>query len=96
MQLMAWCTLLLTLVFRNKYTIVLPFGLLITGFAIIVSMLGISNPQITPLMPVLSSPLLGVHVKVIMIAYALLAFVMLNSVIAIMVYRYKGREQYIL
>lgn len=41
-----------------------------------VSMMGESNPQITQLMPVLDSPLLCIHVMLVMVAYALLAFVM--------------------
>ena len=96
MQFMAWCSLLLTAIFRNKYIFIRPFGLLITGFALLVSMLGISNPQITPLMPVLASPLLSVHVMVIMIAYALLTFVMLNGVMAIVLYNARGRDENVL
>jgi ABC-type transport system involved in cytochrome c biogenesis permease subunit len=37
------------------------------------------NPQITPLMPVLNSPILSSHVSIIMIAYALLAFLLFNG-----------------
>ena len=96
MQFMAWCTLLLTEIFRNKYMFVRPFGLIITGFSLIVSMLGISNPQITPLMPVLSSPLLSVHVMVIMIAYALLSFVMLNGIMAIIIYKARKNDNAVL
>lgn len=96
MQFMAWCTLILTLIFRNKYLFIRPFGLLITGFALIVSMLGISNPQITPLMPVLSSPLLSIHVMVIMLAYALLSFMMLNGVMALVLYKIQGKNKDIL
>jgi ABC-type transport system involved in cytochrome c biogenesis permease subunit len=47
-----------------------------------VASFGESNPQITQLMPVLASPLLSVHVAVIMIAYSLLAFLMLSGVMA--------------
>lgn len=96
MQFMAWCTLLLTEIFRNKYLFIRPFGLVITGFALIVSMLGISNPQITPLMPVLSSPLLSVHVMVIMIAYALLSFIMLNGIMALVIYNARGKDEKVL
>lgn len=92
MQLLAWCTLLFTFVFRNKYGMVRPFGLLITGFALLVSILSFSNPQITSLMPVLASPLLSIHVMVIMIAYALLAFIMLNGLTALGVYRFQGKD----
>ena len=96
MQFMAWCSLLLTEIFRDRSLFVRPFGLLITGFALLVSMLGISNPQITPLMPVLSSPLLSVHVMVIMIAYALLSFVMLNGIMAIVIYNARGKDNTVL
>jgi len=41
------------------------------------------NPQITHLMPVLSSPLLTLHVSIIMMAYALLAFMMLGGIYAL-------------
>ena len=50
---------------------------------LLVSMMSASNPQITHLTPVLQSPLLSLHVSVIMLSYALLAFVMLNSVVAL-------------
>lgn len=46
--------------------------------------LGQMNPQITPLMPVLVSPWLSIHVSLIMMSYALLAFMMLNGVLAFM------------
>ena len=49
-------------------------------------MMGEANPQVSHLMPVLSSPLLSFHVVVIMLAYALLAFVMLNGVTALVVH----------
>ena len=45
-----------------------------------VAMMSESNPAITNLMPVLHSPLLSLHVTVIMIAYALLAFMALNGI----------------
>jgi hypothetical protein len=65
----------------------LPFGFLLCGLTLMVSMLGESNPQITQLMPVLQSPLLSIHVVVIMIAYSLLAFIMLNGVTAVILHQ---------
>ena len=69
----------------NKYEMALPAGLLMTGIVLLVQMMGGSNPPITHLMPVLSSPLLSLHVTVIMIAYALLFFIMLNGISAVIV-----------
>lgn len=57
--------------------------LLLSGIPLMVSMMSASNPQITHLTPVLQSPLLSLHVSIIMLSYALLAFVMLNSVVAL-------------
>ena len=82
MQFMAWVTLILSFYLQQRFILILPFGFLLCGLALLVSMLGEANPQITKLMPVLASPLLSIHVVVIMVAYSLLAFVMLNGVAA--------------
>lgn len=87
MQFMAWCTLLLTFLLQRKFAMLLPFGFLLCGLTLMVSMLGESNPQITQLMPVLQSPLLSIHVVVIMIAYSLLAFILLNGVTAVILHQ---------
>lgn len=87
MQFMAWCTLLITFLLQRKFAMLLPFGFLLCGLTLMVSMLGESNPQITQLMPVLQSPLLSIHVVVIMIAYSLLAFIMLNGVTAVILHQ---------
>ena len=83
MQILAWTSLLLSLLFNKKIPLLLPFGLLLCGLSLLVAMMGEANPKITNLMPVLSSPLLSIHVMIIMLSYALLAFVMLNGLTAI-------------
>ena len=70
----------------KKYEMALPAGLLMTGVVLLVQMMGGSNPPVTHLMPVLSSPLLSLHVSVIMLAYALLFFIMLNGICAVAVH----------
>lgn len=86
MQFLAWSVMLTTIVGQNKFAMALPFGFLLSGLTLMVAFMGQSNPQITPLMPVLSSPLLSLHVVVIMLAYALLAFMMMNGVTALVLY----------
>lgn len=86
MQFMAWCSVLITLILRNRYAMSLPFGFLLCGLTLMVAMMGESNPAITQLMPVLQSPLLSIHVVVIMLAYALLAFMMLNGITALILH----------
>ena len=82
---MAWFVLLFASVFWRRFKWVLPFGLLLSGFSLLISHINQMNPQITPLMPVLSSPLLSLHVSCIMAAYALLSFTFLNSLSAYLV-----------
>ncbi|MCR5695440.1 MAG: cytochrome c biogenesis protein CcsA [Marinilabiliaceae bacterium] len=85
MQFMSLCVVVITIVMQRHFVLVVPFGLLLAGLTMMVSMFGESNPQITNLMPVLASPLLSIHVCTIMIAYSLLAFTMFNGVTAIVV-----------
>jgi cytochrome c-type biogenesis protein CcsB len=86
MMFVAWCILLLACILRKRFPITVPFGLLLSGFALLVAWLGQKNPQITQLMPVLHSPLLSLHVSVIMISYALFAFVTLNGILGIVIH----------
>lgn len=83
MMMMAWCVLLTSVLFCNKFRLLLSFGMLLSGFCLLVASLGQMNPQITPLVPVLSSPLLSLHVSLIMMAYALLGFTFLNGIIGL-------------
>ncbi|MBP5496677.1 MAG: cytochrome c biogenesis protein CcsA [Bacteroidales bacterium] len=85
MNLLALSICVISLIMSKKYEMALPAGLLMTGVVLLVQMMGGSNPPVTHLMPVLSSPLLSLHVTVIMIAYALLFFVMLNGICAVVV-----------
>ena len=85
MQFMAFCTTLLTFFSYRKFEGAIAFGYMLCGLSLLVSMLGESNPPITQLMPVLSSPLLSIHVVTIMLAYSLTAFIMLNGLMAIVI-----------
>jgi len=84
MIFMALTLMVITLLLHRRFSFVLPFGFLLSGFTLLVSYLGQMNPQITHLMPVLSSPLLSSHVSIIMMSYALLAFMMLNGLYALL------------
>ena len=92
MQFLAWCCCLITLVASRCFVMSLPFGLLLCGLALMVSVMGESNPQITQLMPVLQSPLLSIHVIFVMIAYSLLAFIALNGITALILKSVSGAD----
>ena len=89
MQFMALCTVVLACLFRRRFPFTVPFGFLLSGFALLVAHLGQMNPQITPLMPVLVSPWLSMHVSLIMMSYALFAFIMLNGILALCIRRHE-------
>lgn len=85
MNLLALSICILSLILSRRHEMALPAGLLMTGFVLLVQMMGGSNPPVAYLMPVLASPLLSLHVTVIMMAYALLFFIMLNGITALFV-----------
>ena len=73
MLLLAWFVMLFALLTHSKARIILIFGFLLSGFFLLVSHINQMDPAITHRMPVLNSPLLSVHVSLIMMSYALLA-----------------------
>ena len=85
MLLLAWFSLLTGILAQRYSFLILVFSFLLSGFTLLVAHLSSMNPQITPLVPVLQSPLLSVHVLVIMIAYGLCGFMALNSLTALIV-----------
>ena len=92
MIFMALAILTISCFMIRRFPFILPGGLLLSGFTLLVAHLGEMNPQITPLMPVLTSPLLSIHVSLIMISYALFAFIMLNGIVALSIMR-KGDNE---
>ncbi len=84
MNLMAIATGIIGIVFSLKQSsnqaIKQSSALLTMGFCLLVAMMSGSNPPVTNLMPVLSSPLLCLHVAVIMISYALFFFLMMIGI----------------
>lgn len=85
MLFVAWIVQLVTLLLSFRFRILLMCGFLMSGFFLLVSHIGQMDPQITHIMPVLNSPLLSVHVSIIMMAFALLSLTFVNSVTAIIV-----------
>ena len=92
MQFVALAVLLTACLLQRRFPFVRPFGFLLSGFTLLVSHLGEMNPQITPLMPVLASPWLSWHVSLIMISYALSAFVCLNGLLAVGLMAHSRRD----
>ena len=93
MQFMAWATLIVTLLMQKRFLPIRQFGPLLSSFALLVAMITDGNPQITQLMPVLQSPLLSVHVMVIMFSYALFGLMALIAIQGIAAHYRRETEQ---
>ena len=83
MQFMAWVLLVIVIATHRTFPMIVGFGALTASLCMLVAMLAGGSPQITQLMPVLQSPLLSVHVMVVMCAYALFALQVLLAVQAL-------------
>ena len=86
MLIVAWFVMLVALITYRKVNIVKMFAFLLSGFFLLVSHIAQMDPQITHVMPVLNSPLLAIHVSIIMMGYALLAFTFVCSLTSLVLY----------
>ena len=90
MLLMAWIIMAASLLLCRRFAIVLTFGFIMSGFFLLVSHISQMDPQITHIMPVLQSPLLSVHVSVIMMAFALLSLTFVCGLMALLLRAMRG------
>jgi ABC-type transport system involved in cytochrome c biogenesis permease subunit len=80
MMLMAWMSCLAHLLLSKKMPLTGPLTLLLAGFTMLMASLSGPIPKITPIMPVLQSPLLSVHVLSMMLSYTLFGLAALNGI----------------
>lgn len=80
MLTIAWTAMLASVLSFKRFSIMLPFGIIVASLAAMVSAMGNANPAVTQLMPVLSSPLLSIHVSLMMLSYTVLAIIMVNGI----------------
>lgn len=79
MLFLSLCIAVVSLAARRRILVAPAVGTLLVGVSLMVAMMGGSSPMITHLMPVLQSPLLCIHVALIMLSYALLALLAILS-----------------
>ncbi|MBQ9660060.1 MAG: cytochrome c biogenesis protein CcsA [Bacteroidales bacterium] len=85
MMLMAWFATLAVVLLVRKMPLVGPLGFLLAGFTMLLASRESVSPQIMPLMPVLQSPLLSIHVLSMMMSYTLFGLVAFNGVMGLCV-----------
>ncbi len=83
MLTVAWLVMLISLLMQFKIRIVMVFGFLLSGFFLLVSHINQMDPAIGQVMPVLNSPLLSIHVSIIMMSYALLSLTFICGIMGI-------------
>jgi cytochrome c-type biogenesis protein CcsB len=77
----AWAAMLAGLIFGRKYQMVIGTAAFLSGIALFVAHLSWMNPEITPLVPVLKSYWLAIHVAIITASYG---FIGLSTFLGIM------------
>lgn len=83
MLTVAWFVMLISILMQLRIRIVMVFGFLISGFFLLVSHINQMDPTIGQMMPVLNSPLLSMHVSIIMMSYALLSLTFICGIMGI-------------
>lgn len=83
MLTVAWFVMLISILMQLRIRIVMVFGFLISGFFLLVSHINQMDPAIGQMMPVLNSPLLSIHVSIIMMSYALLSLTFICGIMGI-------------
>ncbi len=83
MLTVAWFVMLISILMQLRIRIVMVFGFLISGFFLLVSHINQIDPAIGQMMPVLNSPLLSIHVSIIMMSYALLSLTFICGIMGI-------------
>lgn len=79
----AWLVLLISIFMQFSIRIVMVFGFMLSGFFLLVSHINQMDPAIGQMMPVLNSPLLSIHVSIIMMSYALLSLTFICGIMGI-------------
>ena len=83
MLTVAWFVMLISFVMQYRIRLVMVFGFLLSGFFLLVSHINQMDPAIGQMMPVLNSPLLSIHVSIIMMSYALLSLTFICGIMGI-------------
>jgi cytochrome c-type biogenesis protein CcsB len=78
----AWAAMLAGFIFGRKYPMVIGTAAFLTGISLFVAHLSWMNPEITPLVPVLKSYWLTIHVSIITASYG---FIGLSAFLGILV-----------
>ncbi|MDE7409814.1 MAG: cytochrome c biogenesis protein CcsA [Muribaculaceae bacterium] len=86
MEFLGVCMILLSCMaaWRKESALLLTLSMASASFLLLVAFLGMKDPVLGPLMPVLASPWLSIHVSLVMLSYGMLGFTLPVSLTALM------------
>ncbi|MDE5839909.1 MAG: cytochrome c biogenesis protein CcsA [Muribaculaceae bacterium] len=87
MEFAGICIILLSGVasWRKESSLLVALGMAAASFLLLVALLGMKDPVLSPVMPVLASPWLSIHVSIVMLSYAILGFTLPVAITALAV-----------
>lgn len=93
MEFVGICMILLSglMAWRKEPSLLVALGMSAASFLLLVAWLGTKDPVMSPVMPVLASPWLSVHVSLVMLAYAVLGFTLPVAITSLMVSSQRDR-----
>ncbi|MCK5821908.1 MAG: cytochrome c biogenesis protein CcsA, partial [Bacteroidales bacterium] len=94
MIFVAWGTLLAGLILMKRSKMALALTAVLAALSLLVAHLSWMSPEMTPLMPVLKSPWLTIHVAVIMTSYSFLGLGALISFVVMIMYISKTKKNH--
>ena len=93
MLLMAWFSTLAVLLLIRRFPPVAIPGFLLTGLVLFMAFRSQGGREMMPLMPVLRSPLLSIHVFSIILSYTLFGLVAINGIVGVTARKRETRIQ---
>lgn len=88
----SWVSILAGFIFAKKSGVILPATCLLAFFMLFVAGMNILDPEITPLIPVLKSYWLMIHVAIITGSYAFLGLGAILAIINLFLYIFRNKE----
>lgn len=95
MLLISWCGLLTGIIFKRHISLVLPIMFTLSVMALVAAFFTKSNDT-GLIMPVLRTPLLGLHVSCVILSYTLIGFLAINALIGIFYKHFRHDENKVL
>lgn len=89
MLYIAWASAFAGVVFFRKYNLALSASMFLAGISLFVANLGFMDPQITPLVPVLKSYWLNIHVSIITASYGFLGLCFVLGIISLVLFNFR-------